>query len=199
MRGREGAFPGSDISYSTALTLLELRQTKQTMKPNKPLSETAECGGSGGWRLAPSAMWHRTEDNASTRETLEQTGLESQEAKPYYHLLRFWLFVAKSKKWARGGLCGGVCLGSLPGLLSSQRWTLSLSFPGTSLLRGWRRSRFWRQNQGFSLLKMRRLHLSSSEMSTHSDLGSLGQRQLHNRNFEYSTKLGSQFYCHWAY
>lgn len=205
LRGREGAFPGSDISYSTALTLLELRQTKQTMKPNKPLSETAECGiqlsvvalASGGWHPQPCHLWPRTEDDASTtRETLEQTGLESQEAKPDYHLLRFWLFVAKSKKGARGGLCGSVCRGSLSGLLSSQRWTHSLSFPGTRLLR--RRSRFWRQNQGFSLLKMKRLHLSNSEMSTHSDLGSLGQRQLHSRNFEYSTKLGSQFYCHWA-
>lgn len=56
LRGREGAFPGSNIPYSTALILLELRQTKQTLKPNKPLSETAECGGSGIWRLAPSAM-----------------------------------------------------------------------------------------------------------------------------------------------
>lgn len=154
---------------------------------------------SGGWHPQPCHLWPQTEDDVSTtRETLEQTGLESQETKPDYHLLRFWLFVAKSKKWARGGLCGGVRRGSLPGLLSSQRWTHSLSFPGTRLLRGWRRSRFWRQNQGFFLLKMRRLHLSSSEMSTHSDLGSLGQRQFHSRNFEFSTKLGSQFYYHWA-
>lgn len=110
MRGHEGAFPGSNILYSSALTLLELRQTKQTMKPNKPLSETAECGDSGIWHPQPCHLWPQTEDDASTtRETLEQTGLESQESKPDYQLLRFWLFVAKSKKWVRGGLCGGVC------------------------------------------------------------------------------------------
>lgn len=72
LRGHEGDFPGRNIPYFTALTLLELKQTKQTTKPNKPLSETAECSGSGIWRLAPSALspvasdWRRCQHKRDT-------------------------------------------------------------------------------------------------------------------------------------